>query len=146
MPSGILPVRQLPDVEAERGPVVYQNLDTNINMFGGAKAKALSMLAESITGFGNAIDDKDKQKSINDTLEAYQGTKDKIRDYLYNPETGVYSKTGKNASGSGQAFTMFSDQLMADALNNIKDPKAKEAFQKNVAYGARHHGRWCRSS
>lgn len=130
MAAGSIPVRQAFEVLPDQGPVVYQNIDTNADMFGAAQGRALTALGGTIQQLGGVFDAKAEEVNKNRVMEAYSGAKDKLRDYLYNPQNGLYTRKGGQAMGAHPAFVQFSEDLMGETQKLLPDKKSQETFQR----------------
>lgn len=130
MSAGFLPTLSGPTVDPQQGPVVFQNIETNPDMFGAAQGRALEMFGKGISSLSGLFDGLQDKQNQSDILTRYSGAKDKIRDYLYNSDNGLYNKKSGEARGAYQNFIKFSDDLMSSEEGELKDPKSRETFKK----------------
>lgn len=126
----VLPTRQFAEVESVRGPVPYQQIDTNANMFGMAQARGLVNISNAGQNLGEVLTAQANKEDTTGVLEAYSAGKDQLRDSLYNPQTGYYTRSGGAAKGGVSEFSKLSDDIMQKAASSLPPGKAQDAFRK----------------
>ena len=102
--------------------------------FGASAARALVGAGNQLAGLGGKmaeIEAREKEKDDSaEVMEAYTNGTGRLRDVLYNPETGLYSRTGKNAAGVTADAGQTSKAIQDDIEAGLRTPEQKQAFRQ----------------
>lgn len=102
--------------------------------FGAGIGRALQGTGETLQGVGAKMAKLEaEQKAKDDTtavMDAYTQGSSQLRDALYNPEGGMYSRSGANAVGVTADIQQTSETIRSSLERQLKTPEQKEAFRQ----------------
>jgi hypothetical protein len=81
------------------------------------------------SGFDAAAEEQQKTQASN-VMGAYTQASDQLRQGLYNPENGIYNRTGANAKDLYVDAAKTADQIEESILGGLESEEEKEAFRK----------------
>ena len=112
----------------------YQPNQVNADMFGANVGRAIASVGENISSLGSTFAQLEKeQKAKNDTarvMEAYTDGTKRLREVLYDPENGLYNRTGRNAEGVLDLTSEEAQRIFSEVEGTLDNEDQKEAFRR----------------
>lgn len=116
---GQVSLRGLPE-----STIPKQGVSAPADAFGAAQAQAMGSMASGLESIGSAFTKlalaKKEEEDAQVAMDAYTKASDEARDVLYNPETGLMNRRGKNAKGVYSEAETFIDEAFgryAEGMN-----------------------------
>lgn len=108
----------------------YQNVNYSPDAFGASVARALQAAGQDIRQFGADISAVEKEKKANDALVVRNQANDALRESLFNPQTGIYTKQGGNAMEAQKELNTALDTIQKNYIDKVEDPETKRALER----------------
>lgn len=125
-----LPTYQTQQVQAR----ALQANNASPDQFGAQTAAAIGNVGQAVafTGQRMAAIEKDEKAKADSAavMDAYAKAKDSLRESLFNPDEGLYTRTGANAVGVRDAVDKKSRDIFHTALDTLTDDDQKVAFDQ----------------
>jgi hypothetical protein len=116
---------------AQSGQVAgYQQVNYSPDSFGAQIGRALQGLGQTLGDVGEMTARMNEEKKANDVMVDLNAAKDQMRPRLFDPDTGIYSRSGGMAMGAGGEANNALTQIQDEYLKREKDPQKRELFSK----------------
>ena len=102
--------------------------------FGATQGQQIQQVGQAGLNIGQVMLDRQaenlKKENVRKANEALAGVGDTLRDYLNNPEKGLFARQGGNAVGSTKEATDYLEKMQNDVLDKLENDSQREFFKK----------------
>lgn len=129
-----VPVSRQATVAPAGPPNLFQRDSSSPDAFGAAQGQALQQAAQGLGQLGNSVtaiaQDKAEQDGANRVLEAQGAAQLRTNEALYQGDSALFGKTGKDAVGVRSQYAELSKGIYGEISATLKTPKEKAVFNR----------------
>jgi soluble lytic murein transglycosylase-like protein len=106
----------------------------NPDMFGAGIGRAMVGAGEQISRLGDVFAQLHQENKAKDdtarVMDAYTAGTSRLRETLYDPENGLYNRTGQNAAGVTDLTSEASQKIFEEVGQTLENDDQREAFRR----------------